>query len=105
MDTVVVYAFAFAFTCLITIYLFRGIIVEKGKGGTKSFGCIIITIFSILWTLAMLQISTVIWSSYQNTNDLSVIFGSPAFNGFIVGAILHFILVVKKKTYGFRKVR
>jgi len=89
----------FLFALVITVFLFRSVIVAKNEQARelKVFSLIVLC---ALWIFAILEIANSIWAVIQVNHNYSYVFVSPTLNGFIIGLMIHIALYKNSKYAG-----
>ena len=90
----------FIFGVLVTVFLFRSFIVRKNISGTDDWRLIFIGLLCFMWIVTILEIANSIWGVIQENGDYSLVYVSPTINGFIIGLVVHILLLNKPKYAG-----
>ena len=90
----------FNFGVIVTVFLFRSFIVRKNISGTDDWRLIFLGVLCFLWVGTILEIANSIWEVIQENGDYSLVYVSPTINGFIIGLVVHILLINKPKYAG-----
>ncbi|MDO6445456.1 hypothetical protein Q4493_06650 [Colwellia sp. 1_MG-2023] len=89
----------FVFSIIVTVFIFRSVIVRQNTHGSD-WGKVCLILLAFMWVVAILEIANSMWEVIKESHDYSYLIASATINGFIIGLIIHIVLYNNPKYAG-----